>query len=357
MTQSEQLLATMVKNGARALAGYAVGETPLLDAPGSETDGDPQFIGWQNVLVARLEELAVAVTNGRPDFFVEQVRWTEVALKARGVSPDALRARLEALSRVLAEQLPAELAPLAIGYINCALAEFSGEPAGPPPRLTVETPEQQLAAKYLVAVLEGDRRKAGQMILKAADEGRSISDLYLRVLQPAQEELGRMWVLGEINVAEEHFATTTTRSVMAQLQARTICPPANGKSVVAAAIAGNQHDLGIQMVADLFEMDGWRVIQLGANVPAEDLAQAIEFYEADLVALAVSLVTQLPALEEAIHAIRVGPRGSTVKILAGGCGMKGAAEAAAFRGADGFAVNALEAVCRGNWLVGLPEKM
>ena len=291
-------------------------------------------------MVARLEELAVAVTNRRPEYFVEQVRWTKAALKARGVSPDALRARLEALGRVLAEQVPAELAPLAIGYIDRALAEFSGEPAGLTPRLTVETPEKQLAAKYLVAVLEGDRRKAGQMILKAADEGRSISDLYLQVLQPAQEELGRMWVLGEINVAEEHFATTTTRSVMAQLQARTDRAAANGKSVVAAAVAGNQHDLGPQMVADLFEMVGWRVIQLGANVPAEDLAQAVEYYQADLVALAISLATQLPALEEAISAVRASSRGSTVKILVGGCGINGIAEPVESQGADGFAANA-----------------
>ena len=181
-------------------------------------------------------------------------------------------------------------------------------------------------------------------------------DLYLRVLQPAQEELGRMWLLGEINVAEEHFATTTTRLVMAQLHAREVCGPSNGKTLVAAAVAGNQHDLGIQVVADLFEMDGWRVIQLGSNVPADDLAQAVEFYQADLVALSVSLATQLPALEEAIAAVRASQRGVTVKILVGGCGMMGTAELAKSKGADDYASNAVEAVARGNALVGLPAK-
>jgi methanogenic corrinoid protein MtbC1 len=42
--------------------------------------------------------------------------------------------------------------------------------------------------------------------------------------------------------------------------------------------------------------DGWRVIQLGSNVPADDLAQAVEFHDADLVALSVSLPTQLTVL-------------------------------------------------------------
>ena len=146
-----------------------------------------------------------------------------------------------------------------------------------------------------------------------------------------------MWLLGEINVAEEHFATTTTRLVMAQLHAREVCGPSNGKTLVAAAVAGNQHDLGIQVVADLFEMDGWRVIQLGSNVPADDLAQAVEFYDADLVALSVSLATQLTALEETIDIVRKNKRGVDVKILAGGCGMMGIAELARSKGADDFA--------------------
>ena len=222
--------------------------------------------------------------------------------------------------------------------------------------MTAETPAKRLAATYLLAILEGDRRKAIGLILKAADEGQSVPDLYSRVLQPAQEELGRMWLLGEINVAEEHFATTTTRLVMVQLHAREACGPSNGKTLVAAAVAGNQHDLGIQVVADLFERDGWRVIQLGSNAPTDDLAQAVEFYDADLVALSVSLAAQLTALEETIAAIRATERGTSVKILVGGCGMTGAADLAKSKGADDYASSAVDAVARGNALVGFPAK-
>jgi MerR family transcriptional regulator, light-induced transcriptional regulator len=162
-----------------------------------------------------------------------------------------------------------------------------------------------------------------------------------------------MWVLGEINVAEEHFATATTRLVMAQLQARTLGRPANGKTVVAAAVAGNQHDLGIQMVADLFEAGGWRAIQLGANVPGEDLAQAVEFYNADLVALAFAMPNQLPALKDAISAIRASQFGTRVKIIVGGSLMPDATEIVKACGADGFANDALDAISLGNAMVGL----
>jgi 5-methyltetrahydrofolate--homocysteine methyltransferase len=104
-------------------------------------------------------------------------------------------------------------------------------------------------------------------------------------------------------------------------------------------------------------MDGWRVIQLGSNVPADDLARAVEFYDADLVALSVSLPTQLAVLEETITVVRTCQRGSAVKILVGGYGMMNAADLAKSTGADDYASNAVDAVARGNALVGLAAKM
>ena len=94
---------------------------------------------------------------------------------ARDIPPGALRARLGALRQVFDEQLPADLAPLAKGYVDRALAEFDGEPAGLNRRLTAETPAERLAATYLLAILEGDRRKALGLILQAADMGENRS--------------------------------------------------------------------------------------------------------------------------------------------------------------------------------------
>jgi MerR family transcriptional regulator, light-induced transcriptional regulator len=356
MTQPEQVLAEILKSSARALAGYAACETSTTDGEQAQPTSRSDFTGWQNVLAIRLEELAAAISTRQPDYFVEQVRSTRIMLAIRDIPADSFRTKLVDLRSVLVEQLPPELSPLATNCFDRALAEFDGEPAGLNPRLTAETPDGALAAEYLVAVLEGDRRKASRLILQAAEEGRSAADLCFNVLQPAQEELGRMWLLGEVNVAEEHAATATTRLVAAQLHAREECGPSNSKTIVAASVAGNQHDLGIQLIADLFERDGWRVIQLGSNVPVEDLAQAVEFFRADLVAISVSLATQLPTLRQAIAAIRSIRQGALAKILVGGIGIGSNSELALSLGADGVAANGLEALKRGAELVGLHLK-
>ena len=162
-----------------------------------------------------------------------------------------------------------------------------------------------------------------------------------------------MWLTGEIRVAEEHFASQTTRMVMGQLLSLASFQPPNGKSVLAAAVAGNQHDIGLQAVADFFEMAGWRTIHLGADVPIDEVAQAVECFSVDLLALSAFLKVQIETVKSTIQAVRGGPRGDAVKILAGGVAFADSANLAIETGADGYAANADEAVRLGGELFDL----
>jgi methanogenic corrinoid protein MtbC1 len=192
--------------------------------------------------------------------------------------------------------------------------------------------------------------------MDAARAGHSVPDLYLKVLLPALEEAGRMWQEDEINVAEEHFATATTKRIMSQLRSRARMRAPNGKTLLASAVAGNHHDVGLQAVADFFEMDGWRAIQLGSDVPVRDLVEAVEFYRADLLGLSVSLRTQLATLRQTIEAVRGGERRAAVRILVGGRALAGASDLAAEFGADGYAPDPSQAVALGNALVGIGKQ-
>jgi len=355
MNDTNAFLARLLQQGGRALAAYAANE--LLESRPEAKAGfgaDP-FSGWRNWLGGRLDELAAAVAAEQPGLFVAQVQWAKAVMAARGFSAEHLRAGLEALRSVLAGELPEEVRPLAADYLDRALEAFDQQPAELSARLLPDTPQRRLASQYLLALLEGDRRRASRLILEAADRGEAVPELYLDVLLPAQEELGRMWLLGEINVAEEHFASATTKTVMAQLMPRATFRPGNGKTVLAAAVAGNQHDIGLQAVADFFEMDGWRTIQLGANVPIADLAQAVDFFEVDLLGLSASQSTQLEAVKETIEAVRAAERGRRVKVLVGGLAFAGTDGLPGRLGADGYAAHPAEAVGLGRRLVGIDE--
>jgi methanogenic corrinoid protein MtbC1 len=223
-----------------------------------------------------------------------------------------------------------------------------------PSFLQADTPHGRLAASYLIALLEGDGARASRLILEAAAGGVTVPELCLQVLLPALQEIGRMWQTDEINVAEEHFATSTTKRILAQLRQLAPVRQPNGKTVLAASVMGNQHDIGLQVVADFFELEGWKVLHLGSDMPIPDLVQAVESYQPDLLTLSVSLHAQLVTLTETIQAVRRGEHGAVVKILVGGRAFAEAPDLAPSLGADGYAADPLAAVAQGNVLVGLP---
>ena len=353
MNQNSEFLAGVLRQGNRALAGFASRE--LLESHPEAKAGfapDP-FVGWQNWLAVRVEELAAAVAVNRPRLFISQVQWGKAVLEARGILPNTFRDSLVCLQEVLRSELPEHLRDLAAEYVDQALEAYDEPIAYLSSELATDTELGRLASTYLLALLEGDRRRASRLVLDSLDRGQDVRDLYLQVLLPAQQELGRMWLFGEINVAEEHFASQTTKSVMAQLLARVKLQPSNGKTMLAAAVAGNQHDIGLQAVADFFEMDGWKTISLGANVPTRDLVQVIDCFKVDLLGMSVSQTTQFEAVKTAIQAVRDGVRGEEIKVLLGGAALTDPDGLEKELGADFYAADAVGAVAVGRRLVGL----
>lgn len=352
---NNDLAATILQKSASALAGYAAGDLLETNAASRQAFGVDPFTMWRHWLTGRVEDLAAAVTVARPELFVGQIQWGRAVLEARGVDRACFQAAVRCLQQVLINELPADTRALAAPYLAAALDRFDGKVEEACCRLSPRTPAGQLASLYLLAVLEGDRRKARETVLVANSEQLSIPQIYLDVILPAQEEIGRMWLANEISVAEEHFATATTRAVMAQLLAKAPVREANGKTVLTAAVAGNRHDIGIQAVCDFFEMDGWKAIQLGADVPIGDLVDAIEQFQVDLVALSATLSSHFPKLQETIHVVRKCDRNAAIKILVGGRAFGGCSDTAIQLGADAYAGTPQKALAVAASLFDLPH--
>jgi methanogenic corrinoid protein MtbC1 len=204
--------------------------------------------------------------------------------------------------------------------------------------------------EYLEAVLDGRREAAEKVILKAVDEGVAVGDVYEQVLQPAQIELGRMWHAGEITVADEHFASAITQAIMSTLRSRFPKRERKGKLVLAAAVGGELHEIGVRMVADFFEMDGWDVIYLGANTPSSDIVSVVGDRRANLLAISVSTLLHLHTAGKLIDQVRQDQKCAKTKVLVGGPPFKSVSDLWSELGADGCAASATEAVKLGNSL-------
>lgn len=307
---------------------------------------------WQENFSARLADLAAALAAGRHEIFANQLAWSRTAFAARGVPVTDLRKSVEVLGEVLNESCPPEDAALVARFIHEGLAAIDRAKDTLPTELTAGTRFGKLAASFLLCIFQGDRVGASELVLAPARTGElSLRDAYIHVFVPVQQELGRMWHMNEITVAEEHFATATIQLVMAQLLPLARRKPFDGRVMIAGSCAGNAHELGVRFVADFFELEGWRAIYLGPNVPAEDLILAINDFRAHLVALSACLATQLRSIEETIVAIRHSALAQQPKIILGGQAFQGTSYLWRDYGADGYASSADEAVAVADRLV------
>lgn len=207
-----------------------------------------------------------------------------------------------------------------------------------------ESPLDALRDRYLQAVLAGDRRIAFAVVDEALRGGAHLRQVYLDLFQPALREVGRLWEANRISVADEHLATAITEAAMARLYERLFeSVDTQGRLLLAACADVERHEVGLRMLCDVLEMEGWDTVFLGASVPISDLVEMVRARKPDVVALSASIAPHLGRVRAAVDALR-GELGDRAPLIAvGGRAFHDDPALAARIGADVTANDAVEA--------------
>jgi 5-methyltetrahydrofolate--homocysteine methyltransferase len=113
-------------------------------------------------------------------------------------------------------------------------------------------------------------------------------------------------------------------------------------TVVLATVEGDIHDIGKNLVGTMLRAAGFEVVDLGADVPAAPIVQAVRSYQAGVVALSVLLTPMVGQLQVTIEALEEAALRSQVKVVIGGaCTTPHLAEE---MGCDGYGPDAVAAV-------------
>ena len=292
-----------------------------------------------------LAHLSAALLAASPALFAGYIEWVASVMVTTGVRLEDVRENLVCIQELIAEKLPAGMASVASSYVGTALERFAESRPVAPSHLPREGAYAGLAAEYLRLLLACQRHAAGHLILDAVDGGMPIREVYLQIFQPCQRELGRLWQAGEVSVAQEHYCTAATQLIMSQLAPRLFTTARNGRRAVIACVAGEAHEVGTRMIADLLELAGWDTIFLGGNVPVKSVVQTLVEHRADLLASSATMMYHLPAMIDLIDAVRAEPGCAALKIMVGGRLFDVEPGLWERVGADGHAANADEA-CR-----------
>jgi len=332
MSSNGQFVAQILETSAVGYAGLSasllVERNPEI-VKRYEPDG---FSNWKDQLQRWLLDLSAALHAGEPKLFEARMLWTRSEFVSRQVSVDDLQAALAALRDTLLERLPADSAELAVRPIDRALEAVTD----PQDDDAADEPIGRSALSYLNTILEGKPCEAIDQVLAAVSDETSAKKAYLEVLIPAQRETGRMWHAGALSIAEEHVITATTQRAMTLLCERGRSSSHKDKTVLVACVAGNVHDIGIRAISDFHEMAGWRAINLGPDVPHDEIARSVTFFDADVVVLAATLDPHLKAVQRVIERIRaIDDR--DVKVIVGGPVFERVPDLWQKVGADGYA--------------------
>lgn len=146
-------------------------------------------------------------------------------------------------------------------------------------------------------------------------------DLIKQIVAPLLEEIGRRWAHREFGVAHEHVATNLLRNLLSSL-IRLYPPDGHAETLVLATPAGERHEFGILLAALLAATRGWRVIYVGVDLPADEIAYAVRITKARY--LALSLINQQPEADAELRAL-AQQLSAPVRVWVGG------AEAIAYR--------------------------
>jgi len=265
-----------------------------------------------------IDNLAEALHLGQPSLFTEYAVWIADLLARLRIPGEALSSNLAILGDVASSELDDAGRAMVSSYIDAAIARIAAAALELPCYLEGTGFLDTLGREYLAALLQGDRRLASKLILDAVERGASVKEIYLRVFQRSQYEIGRLWQIDEITVAKEHYCTAATQLIMSQLYPYIFAGEKNGGTYVGTCVSGNLHEIGGRMVADFFEMAGWNSYYLGANTPSGSVVDTLIERRADILGISATMTGHLGAVEELVEIVRGRSACAGVKILVGG---------------------------------------
>ena len=199
--------------------------------------------------------------------------------------------------------------------------------------------------RYLGALLQGDRKRCRTVIEETLQSGIPANSVYIDIIWPIMVEIEKLFRTGRITPVQEHLATPINRTIVNQLQNKLPHRPSkNKKIVVCCAPQDELQELGAQIMADLFESDGWEVKFLGGGLNNDDILAFINEYAPDILLIYGTGPKQAPDIRRLIDTIKDINAWPDMRIMVSG-GLFNRAEGLWQEiDADLFAATALEAV-------------
>ncbi len=298
-----------------------------------------------------LSYLSVAMQLECREIFTAYIVWAKKMLEGRKIPAKDLANNLDYMDIACKELLPGEVYEAARSYILESKERLNDHSPAFETYLNNSNPILDEAKQYLDFLLNGKKSQAQALVTALVTNGVKIASIYDNIFKVTQQEIGLRWQNNRITVAHEHYCTAATQSIMSTLYPYIFASEKKGRKMLACSVSGDLHEMGIRMLSDLFEMDGWDTYYMGANMPEANIISALSEHKPQLLAISVTMPFHITKVQSLIQKIRNSNSLDTVKIMVGGYPFELVQDLWLKVGADAFATDAKEAVKTANNMI------
>ncbi len=190
----------------------------------------------------------------------------------------------------------------------------------PQPR-TITNAQPEISVERAMILTEAIDPSGLETLLRRSVARYGIVGFIDTIGSPFLRRVGDAWHAGELSVAQEHLATAVVQRVVSETSPL-LTNSGGNPTIVIATLEGERHAIGALMAAATAASEGWRVIFLGADLPASEISETAVRTNARAVGISVVVtdrkagaIAELKTLERALPAevaLVVGGAGSRI---------------------------------------------
>ncbi len=202
------------------------------------------------------------------------------------------------------------------------------------------------------AIVQGEDEQAPRRVREALDAGLPPLDILRLGVVAGIARTGELWAANEYFLPDVILSTEAFKAAMVPLQPMLTNESGGGagRTFVIGVVQGDVHDLGKGLVAAMIQASGFRVIDLGINVPQDRFLEAVREHRPAILGLGAYMSTTMLEMKDVIAELERQGLRAGLKVMVGG--VPTSQEFADQVGADAWGKDALDATRKALQLVG-----
>jgi len=205
--------------------------------------------------------------------------------------------------------------------------------------------DEQLYSAMAQSVIDGESEEAEKLALQAIELGINPLDAINNGFVVGVDRVGNLFGSGDAFLPELVMAGETMKAALTALEPEMSKQGAERKvlgTIVLGTVEGDIHDIGKTLVGTMLSVAGFKVFDLGVDVPITTLIEKARTENADILGVSALLTTTMVKQRDVVDALDdIGLR-SVIKVMVGGAPVT--PEWAEEIGADGYSEDAIGAV-------------